>query len=97
MIYIPDDNIYVDVLVFVIFITLFRFYILPLRYLPYLILFCLDISILLIFLVFCRSVFIINRKSNVDNISKFSLAVYHNQLSSPDSPDSKSSSFRTHA
>ena len=58
---------------------------------------CLDNSILLISLIFCRSDFIKNCKSNVDNISKTNLAVYHNKISSSYSPDSKSPSFRTHA
>ena len=48
---------------------------------------CLDISILLTFLVFCLSEFINNCKSNVDIIPKSNLAFYHNQISSPDSPD----------
>ena len=51
--------------------------------------FCLENSLLLIFLVFC--------KSNVDIILKPNLAIYHNNISSPYSPDSKSPSFRTHA
>ena len=58
---------------------------------------CLDISILLIFLVFCLSDFIDNCKSPVDIISKTNLTVYNNKVSSQHSPDKKSPSFRTHA
>ena len=58
---------------------------------------CLDPSILLVFLIFCLSDFIDNCKSNVDTISNPNLANYYHQISSLDSPDSKSLSFRTHA
>ena len=58
---------------------------------------CLDISILLIFLIFCLPDFINNCKSPVDTISRTNLAVYNNKVSSPHSPDRKSPSFRTHA
>ena len=50
---------------------------------------CLDISVLLIFLVFCLSDFINNCKSQVDTLSKVNLAVYHNKVSSQSSPDRK--------
>ena len=57
----------------------------------------LDISIFSIFLIFCLSDFINNCSSNVDIISKINLDVYHNKISLPYSPDSKSPSFRTHS
>ena len=50
---------------------------------------CLDISILLVFLIFCLSDFNNNRKSNVDTIPKTKLAVFHNKVSSPRSSDRK--------
>ena len=58
---------------------------------------CLDISKLLVFLIFCLSDLINNRKSNVDTISKTTLADYHNKVSSPHSAYRKNVSFRTHA
>ena len=58
---------------------------------------CLDISILLIFLIFCLSDFNNNCKSNVDIILKPNLTIYRNMISSPFSLDSKSPSFGTHA
>ena len=50
---------------------------------------CLDISIFLIFRMFCLSEFISNCKSNVDKILNTNLALYHNKVSSPYSPDKK--------
>ena len=58
---------------------------------------CLDISILLMFLIFCLSDFIDNCKSPVHIISKTNLSVYNNKVSSQYSPDRNSPSFRTHA
>ena len=58
---------------------------------------CSDVSVLLAFMIFCLSDFVNNCKSNVDIISNYNLALYHHHISSPDSPDSKSLSFRTHA
>ena len=58
---------------------------------------CLDISILLISVIFCLSDFIDNCKSPVDNIYKTNSSVYNNKVSSPYSPDRKSPFFRTHA
>ena len=58
---------------------------------------CLDILILLIFLIFCLTKFIDNCKSPVDTISENNLSVYNNKVSSQYSPDRKSPSFRTHA
>ena len=58
---------------------------------------CLDILILLTFLRFCLSEFIHNCKSPVDTISENNLSVYNNKVSSQNSPDRKSPSFRTHA
>ena len=58
---------------------------------------CLDILILLTFLILCFSEFIDNCKSPVDNIPEDNLSVYNNKVSSQYSPDSKSPSFRTHA
>ena len=46
----------------------------------------LDISILLVFLIFCLSDFINNCKSNVDNVSSPNLALNQYQISSPDLP-----------
>ena len=43
---------------------------------------CLDILILLTFLIFCLSEFIDNCKTPVDIISKANLSVYNNQISS---------------
>ena len=59
--------------------------------------FCLDISIFLIFVIFCLSDFIDNCESPVDIIYKTNSSVYNNEVSSPYSPDRKSPSFRTHA
>ena len=58
---------------------------------------CLDILILLTFLIFCLSEFIDNCKSPVDTISEDNLSIYNNKVSSQYSPDRKSPSFRTHA
>ena len=58
---------------------------------------CLDISILLAFLVFCLVDFINICKSKIDTISKSNLTVYHKRISLPDSRDSKNPSFGTHA
>ena len=49
------------------------------------------------FLVFCFSDFTFNCESNVGIIFKPNLHLYHNKISSPYSPDSKSPFFRTHA
>ena len=58
---------------------------------------CLDVLILLTFLIFCLSDFIDNCKSPVDTISEANLYIYNNEVSSQYSPDRKSPSFRTHA
>ena len=58
---------------------------------------CLDISILLTFLIFCISEFTDNCKSPVDIFSESNLSVYNNKVPSQYSPDRKSPSFRTHA
>ena len=58
---------------------------------------CLDILILLTFLIFCLSEFIDNCKSPVDTISETNLYVFNNKVSSQNSPDRKIPSFRTHA
>ena len=58
---------------------------------------CLDILILLIFLIICLSEFIDNCKSPVDTLSENNLSVYNNKVSSQYSPDRKSPSFRTYA
>ena len=58
---------------------------------------CLDISIYLIFVLFCHSDFIDYCKSPVDIIYKTNSSVYNNKVSSPYSPDRKRPSFRTHA
>ena len=58
---------------------------------------CLDILILLTFLIFSLSEFIDNCKSPVDTISEDNLFIYNNKVSSQYSPDRKSPSFRTHA
>ena len=57
---------------------------------------CLDISILLIFVIFCLSDFIDKCKPPVNIIYKNNSSVY-NTVSSQYSPDRKSPSFRTHA
>ena len=49
--------------------------------------FCLDLSILLAFPKFCRSDFSINCKSKVDKITIANLALYQNEIFSPDPPD----------
>ena len=54
---------------------------------------CLDILILLTFLIFCLSEFIDNCKSPVDTISETNLYVYNNKVSSQNSPDRKIPSF----
>ena len=58
---------------------------------------CLNISILLIFLMFCLSDFIDNCKSPVDTFSETNSFVYNNKVSSQYSLDRNSPSFRTHA
>ena len=58
---------------------------------------CLDISILLIFLILCLSDFIDNCKSPVDTISETNLSFTNDKVFSQNSPDRKSPSFRTHA
>ena len=50
---------------------------------------CLDILILLTFLIFCISEFIDNCKSPVDIISESNLSVYNNKVPSQYSPDRK--------
>ena len=50
---------------------------------------CLDISILLIFLMFCFSEFMDICKSPVDIISETNLSIYNNKASSQYSPDRK--------
>ena len=58
---------------------------------------CLDISILLIFLIYCLSVFSDNCETPVDIIAKTNLSVYINKDCSQNSPDRKGRSFPTHA
>ena len=92
MIHFADDNIYLDVFVFVRFITLPSF--LFCRYDLYLNWSDLfrhfyTFSFSDIFL----SNFNKNCKSNFDNISIPNSAIYHHQISSPYSPDSKSPSI----
>ena len=59
--------------------------------------FCVDMSILLAFLIFCLCDFLNNCKSKVDNITNCNLALYQYQISSPDLPNRKRPSFRTDA
>ena len=80
MTYFSDDNICKNVFVFIVFITLCRFYILPLIH-TLIDFICFDISILLISLIFCLSDFIDNCKSPVDIISKTNLSVDNNKVS----------------
>ena len=58
---------------------------------------CQQVFVLLVCLIFCLSDFINNCKSKVDIFSNSISAVHHHQISSPDSPGSKSPSFRNHA
>ena len=58
---------------------------------------CLDISILLIFLIFCLSDFIDNCKLPVDTVSKTNLSINNNKFSSQYSPDRKNPSSRKQA
>ena len=58
---------------------------------------CLDVLILLTFLIFCLSEFIDNCKSPVDTISEANLYIHNNKVSSQYSTDRKSLSFGTHA
>ena len=58
---------------------------------------CLDIFVLLNFLIFCLSDFIKTCQSNVDFVSKSSLSLHRNKIFSLYSPDSKLPSFRIHA
>ena len=90
--------IYLDVFVFIIFITLFRFFLqftVTIRSLTDFI--CLDISLLLAFSIFCLSDFINICKSKVDNTTNFNLALHQNYVSLPDSPDRRRLSFQFHA
>ena len=75
MIYFSDDNIYLDVLVFITFITLCRFLYFTVMIYTLTDFICLDVSILLAFLIFCLSDFINNCKSNVDIVSNHNLAL----------------------
>ena len=52
---------------------------------------CLDICILLIFVIFCLPEFIDNCKSPVITNSKSNLVIHHNKVSSEDSPGRKKS------
>ena len=97
MIYFPEDKIYLDVLLFIIFVALFPFCCFAGMIYTLTDFSCLDISILFIFLIFCLSGFIHSCKSNVDFILEPNLAIYHKKISSLYSPDSKSPSFRTDA
>ena len=56
----------------------------------------LDTSLLSVFLMFWLSDFNNNCKSKVDIITNPNLALYQYQISSPDSPDTKRPSFRSH-
>ena len=58
---------------------------------------CLDISILLAFLMFYISDFINNCMPKVDIITNPNLALCQYQIFSPGSPNRKRPSFRTHA
>ena len=58
---------------------------------------CLDISVLLVFLISSVSDFINNCKSNVVTTHSPNLALNQYQISSPYSPDGKSLSDETHA
>ena len=75
--------IYLDVLVFIVFMTLFLLLCFTVMINTLTDLICLEISMLLIFLMFWLSDFIINSQSNVDIISKSNLAFYHNKISLP--------------
>ena len=58
---------------------------------------CFDILKLFTFLIFCLSDFIDKCKSPVDIISETNLSVSNSKVSSQNSPDRTSLSFRTHA
>ena len=60
-------------------------------------LFFLDTALLLVFLIFCLCDFKNNCKFKLDIIMSSNLALYHYQISSPDSPDKKRPSFLSHA
>ena len=86
-----------DVLVFIVFfspVLILYFTFLMFTLIDFI---CLDISILLTFLIFCLCHFFDNCKSPVDTTSKANLSVYKNNFSSQYSPDRKSPSFRSHA
>ena len=86
-----------DVLVFIVFfspVLILYFTFLMFTLIDFI---CLDISILLTFLIFCLCHFFDNCKSPVDTTSKANLSVYKKNVSSQYSPDRKSPSFGSHA